>query len=289
MGQVANAHGAYGLRISGLDDWADDLPAVPHTWPELAVGFQIESTTGPRPPGTVVVEDARGEVWLPGGGLIEISREPLNARFKTSQPVPGNAVLHPLMGLPAAIANRWLARHALHGGAFLHEGRAWAVLGDRESGKSSTLGYLVTSGHTVLSDDILILEGQTVYAGPRTVDLRSEAAHLGGEKLGLVGNRERWRLYSSTSPPSAPLAGFIHLTWGTSVRLTALDPNARLPALIESSVFRPSPADAQRLLDLVALPAWRLIRPRAISEIAAVTARLLETVDRHPAPDDASP
>jgi hypothetical protein len=46
----------------------------------------------------------------------------------------------------AALAARCLGRESFHPGAVVVEGCAWAVLGDKEVGKSSTLAHSPSAG-----------------------------------------------------------------------------------------------------------------------------------------------
>ena len=238
-----------------------------------------------QPAGTVRAEGDHGEVWLSEGDLIEVCRRPARVRFRTRQPVPPAAVLHPLFGLPAAVASRWLGRYSLHGAAFQHAGRAWALLGGRGAGKSSTLAHLLGRGHPAVSDDVLIVSGTTVFSGPRSVDLREDASTLGGEPLGLVGGRARWRLRPDACPPSLTLGGFVQLGWGDRVVIRSLEPEARLRRLLESSVFGPASGEAEQLLELAALPAWECARPRSLAHLDEVAARILAALPSRPQPN----
>ena len=49
-------------------------------------------------------------------------------------------------------------------------GRALGVVGTREAGKSSTLAWLAVAGTEVLCDDLLVIDGQSTFKGPRTID-----------------------------------------------------------------------------------------------------------------------
>lgn len=271
-------HGAYGLRITGLSDAERHLHRVPSEWPELNVQL-AEARDGAevRPPGTIRIGELDAELWLAEAGCIELKREPLQVTFATRAPLTPDAILHPFLGLPATIAGRWLGRISLHGGAFIRSGRALALLGKREAGKSATLARLLGAGHQVLSDDVLVVSGTTLFAGPRSIDLREEAAaDVGGDPLGVVGNRERWRLRPDEGPPAVELAGLIVLDWGERLALEPLGAEARLRQLIDSSALVPDESCATALLELSALPAWRFTRPRRASGVASSVEWLLE-------------
>lgn len=276
--QPSTARGAYGFRIAGLRDPGAHLPEAGADWPALEiVHAPAPPVTGSQPPpGTVAVRDDRAEVWIGDGQCVDVDRAAATIRFRTAQRFSDDVVLHPFLGLPAAIAAHWLGRQVLHGGAFAHGDRAWAVLGDRESGKSSTLGWLLARGHAVLSDDILVLDSTTLFAGPRSVDLRGEAAAiLGGDELGVVGSRPRWRLRPPPGPACLPLGGIVHLAWDDALGVERLGARERLEGIVRNSVLRPGPEQQLALLELAALPAWRLARPRDLAALDRAGAQLL--------------
>jgi len=72
----------------------------------------------------------------------------------------------------------------------------WGILGDRGSGKSSTLARLAADGYDVVSDDLLVIDGNAAFAGPWSLDLRPDAAARldVGEDVGVLGARPRHRL-----------------------------------------------------------------------------------------------
>lgn len=271
------ARGAYGFRILDLESAGQHLHEVPENWPTLQIAFASSPSVGTvEAPGTIRIIDNRAELWLAEAGRITVLREPLTVRFETGVPLTPDAILHPFLGLPSAIAAWWLGRVSLHGGAFMHGGYAWGLLGDREAGKSATLAHLLQAGHTVLSDDILIVEGANLFAGPRSVDLRAASApKLGGEDLGVIGNRARWRLRPPSGPAQAPLGGFVSLKWADTMEMLPLPAEARLQLLITSSALRPTEEQSLSLLELASLPAWELSRPCDLDQIPHVVDRLI--------------
>jgi hypothetical protein len=276
MSDAGTFWGAYGFRITGFEAGELHLTPVPADWPELRLEFERGPAPDPQPPGTVRGGEDWAELWLPGGDGVRLTRDPLTVTFATREPLSADAIIHPYLGLPAAIAAHWLGRGALHGGAFVHDERAWVVLGDREAGKSATLGELLSRGIRVLTDDVVVTEGADLFAGPRSVDLRGEVAgQIGGEPLGIVGNRARWRLRPAWGAARVRLGGLIVLEWGGPARMEALDAKARLQALVHSSVIPPGPEAGLGLLELAALPAWRFVRAARIDELGARTDQLL--------------
>jgi hypothetical protein len=269
--------GAYGFRLSDLPAAARLLSRAEPEWPKLTLVRHVDDAR--KPPHDRVGAD-RAELVLRSGGWVELERASARATYHLRHVPRDGDLLHPYLGPVAALAARWLGRESFHAGAVVVDGGAWAVLGDKEAGKSSTLAHLALSGHTVLSDDVLVLDGTDVFAGPRCIDLRAEpASRLGaGEPLGVVGMRERFRLELGPAPSRVPLRGFVSLGWGGAVavepvrgaeRLLALLPHRAL--LLETS----APAD---LLELGALPFLRLDRPRGWQSLEETADRLLDAL-----------
>lgn len=274
--------GTYGFELHGLRDPRRFLTPVERGAPTLRVVHE-RLGAGPEPPepaGTVRVAPEEAELWMSDGDRIVLDRATLTARFITREPFDDGAILHPYLGLPASIASHWLGRQALHGGAFRIGDRAWALVGGREAGKSSILAWLFGRGHDIVSDDILILDRRDLLAGPRSVDLRGPVAdRLGGEHIGVVGSRERWRVRPGTVPPRTPLAGVVHLEWGDELAIEPIPPADRLAALVQHCVLRPRPDESLAYLEIASLPAWRLTRPRDLDALDDANSQLLAVLE----------
>ncbi len=140
---------------------------------------------------------------------------------------------------------------------------AWGVVGDRDSGKSTLFAHLALAGGGVVADDQLVVEGDTCFVGPRSVDLRRSAAErLGGAALGVVGARERWRVQLGAVPSQLRLAGWFFLEWGDALDLTPVVGAQRLERLGRHRGLLIPPRDPSLLLDLARLPSFVLRRPR---------------------------
>lgn len=270
--------GAYGFRLRGADvDGAQELLVDgPRSWPELDVRCRVD--TGP-PPEYESVSEHRAELRLTAGGSVAIERDPLRAEYALPRAVTPGALVHPHLAPVAAVAARWLGRESFHGGSVVIGGGAWALLGDKEAGKSSTLASLALAGHGVLSDDLLVLDGFTALAGPRSIDLREQSAReLGaGEPLGRIGLRDRWRLTLDPVAAEVPLRGWIGLAWGDGPpSLTPIRGADRLRALVPHRAVRLLPADPAALVVLSALPCFQLTRERAWSSLPPTTRLLVE-------------
>ena len=182
----------------------------------------------------------------------------------------------------AALAARWAGRESFHAGAILAGGGAWILLGDKEAGKSTTIADFAMHTHGVMADDLVVLDGDAVLAGPRCIDLRATAAaHLGtGTALGVVGVRERWRLDLDSVPARAPLRGWVTLAWDTELAVDTLQGADRMLALLPFRSVRLAPDDAEVLMRLASFPVLRLRRPRQWDALAPARERLLDAIAR---------
>jgi hypothetical protein len=258
-GTGERSFGAYGLQLRGVAA-PSLLVEAGVDWPELTISQQVGN-------GEIQAERVtatHAEVRLRAGGRLDIDREECRALYTVPRHLRDDELVHPYLAPAAAIVSRWLGRESLHAGAFVAGAGAWALLGERESGKSSTLACLSKAGHEIVTDDMLILDGRGVYFGPRSVDLRREAAeHLGtGSALGMTGARERWRLDvggGSTTP--TPLLGCVFLEWGERLELVELSGSERLERLFVHRGVRLPPTDPTALLEVAALEGFKLRRP----------------------------
>jgi hypothetical protein len=219
----------------------------------------------------------RAEIAPPSGTLVRIEREPGRAVFVSPTPLSAHALVHPLLAHVAAIAAWWSGRESLHAGAFVAGDGVWALVGDRATGKSTTLAWLEREGVSVVCDDMLVLEGDSPFAGPRSVDLRRAAAErLGtGEPLGVLGERERWRMRLAPVGPLPRLRGLVHLAWGSETRARPLGVQRRVELLTANRGVRLPVVEPGALLDLASLPWYELERPQTWEALPRVADELL--------------
>ena len=272
--------GAYGFRLEGLESARSLLVSAPAGWPLLAVSVAPD---GPGPPCDRVGPE-RAELKLLTGGWVGIDRDPGRAVYHLPTRVDDGALVHPYLAPVALIAARWLGRESFHAGAFMAGSGVWALLGDKEAGKSTTLAWLAAHGHPVVCDDALVLDELTALAGPRSIDLRAESAErLGiGEPLGTVGVRERWRVALDPVAAELPFRGWVSLEWGDELAVEPLRGAARLPALIPHRGVRIEPPRPEALIEYAALPHLVLRRPPGWESLSEGVERLLEAIARQP-------
>jgi hypothetical protein len=267
--------GAYGLRLENVERARALLVSAQPSWPRLTVRRRLG--TG----------DAERE-WLTEhaallklqNGEIALDRGQGTATFVLPHRIGTAELVHPLLAPAAAVMAYWLERESFHASGFVAGGGVWGLIGARGSGKSTTVARLALDGVGIACDDLLVVEGSSALAGPRSVDLRREAAEqLGtGEALGVVGARERWRLRVGAVPSSLPLKGWVFLAWGERVEAVQVAPRERLTRLHANRGVNLAPRAPAVLLELAALPSLELRRPRAWESLPSAVDCLLEAV-----------
>jgi hypothetical protein len=264
--------GAYGLQVTGLDRAERFLVPAEPAWPR----FHIAGVIGDEQPVIQSVGPDHALLSPASGWVIRMEREPGRVTVTSPAALSDDALLHPLLAHVAAIGGWWAGRESLHAGAYVTDDGVWALLGDRGAGKSSTLAWLAREGHSIVCDDMLVLEGSTPFAGPRALDLRSDAAERfgEGEPLGVVGERERWRVPLAPLEHVGPLRGFVQLAWGDDIRSRPVRAHERIESIgAHRGVRLPAP-EPHAWLDLAALPWYELERPKRWEELPRVADEL---------------
>ena len=268
--------GAYGLTLENVERARPLLvPALPD-WPRL----RIERKLGRSEARYDSLSEREAVLKLRSGGEIALDRDRGRATFVLPHRVGTAELVHPLLAPAAAVVAYWLGREPFHASGFVRDGRVWGLIGDRGSGKSTTVARLALEGIDIACDDLLVADALDVLAGPRSVDLRRDpAAHLQvGEALGVVGARERWRLRVGPVASRLPLVGWIFLAWGDRTEAVQLSASERVARLGANRAVRVPSRNPAALLDHAALPGWELRRPRGFSSLQGAVQCLLETV-----------
>lgn len=151
------------------------------------------------------------------------------------------AALEPLLTLAGALLLGRLSRALVHSAAVVDpDGRAWLILGDTHSGKSTTTATLARAGWGWLADDQVILAraptGLEVEGWPRSFNL--DAGYVAGE---ITGRRVAAPLEAALDTPRAgrhPVAG-LFLTHVDADRPTTAEPASAAEAFI--ALVRQSP------------------------------------------------
>jgi hypothetical protein len=253
----------YGLHLTGAGG-AGLLPSTGQRRPRIVVRQAWQGHEQAR------VGAERASLDLPGGRQLLLRRGEGTATF-TGPPLSHDELVHPYLGAAASVFSRWAGREVFHAGAFVGHGRAWALVGDREAGKSSLLAALAARGWPVLADDLVVTDGYQAFCGPRTIDLRRPLPGS-AEPLTRARGGSRWRLFLPPLPGAVPLGGWIYLSWGPDVAMSAVPASVTLARLAARRTWPALPSAPETLLALAARPGWELARP-------ADWARMDETVD----------
>jgi len=246
--------GAYGFRLSGLEDCAWlGVNRAAH-WPEISCR-----------------RDSRP-------GAPEVSLEPAGTpgglRLRVRSDVAHSELVHPLLGRVASHLALAHGFDGMHAGAVAGSDGAWAVIGPKCAGKSTLLASLNDAGVPIVTDDVLVFRDGVAMAGPRCIDLRPGTQRFG---LGVAVRPGDPRNRIALPPVAAehPLAGLIHLEWSSGdPTMEALDHRDAIGRLLILRNDRGYPRDPRALLDLAALPNVLLKRPRSMSRLDAATAEV---------------
>jgi hypothetical protein len=249
-------------------------------------GGGLPSASGNRQPGVTVrharqgpepgyVSTERASLDLPGRQLL-LQRAAGTATF-TGPPLSHDELVHPYLGAAASVFSRWAGREVYHAGAFVCDGLAWAVVGGRGAGKSSLLAALAARRVPVLADDLVITDGQQVFCGPRTIDLRRPPVAAAGPVTRARG-ASRWRLALPPLPGAMPLGGWIYLSWRNEVAINAVPASVSLVRLAARRTWPALPSDPEKLLALSACPGWDLGRPADWARMDEAVTLILQTL-----------
>lgn len=256
---------AYGFRLAGLDSrylqhGGEGRPLLTVRRAVSGAGERLRAPAGTK------------SLPLIGGGRLVLDRRSLTADFETLRPFDDDDGAHPYLAPAAAVMATWQGWDAFHAGAFAADGRAVAVLGARQAGKSTLLAGMALEGVPIVTDDVLVVERGLAQAGPRCIDLRRSAG-LPLDALEPSRSDTRARLRLPTLGAPVELAGWVALEWAERLELQPLRPSRRLHRLASAHSRAGGPRD-EALLELARLPGWMLRRPPRL-ELLPETARLL--------------
>lgn len=280
MNHAPSSWGAYGFRLrypesawehlSDLVELDDSAPAVGITWRYATTLVDVEE-----------VGENRVEYGVRGATTFRVERDPPAIHFDlASAPVPA-ALVHPILTPGISVLARWRGDITLHAGAVELPSGAWGLIGMREAGKSAMLASLALRGYPVVADDLVTIQDGRVWAGPSCVDLRPDTAGRfeGARLLGEIGGRPRYRLSTPPGRVRVPLRGFFLLEWNDRgvVESEPLSAQERIQLLYRQEYIRlVGYPDAQKLVPILGLPAWRLSRPADWAATDEAADRLVE-------------
>jgi hypothetical protein len=254
--------GVYGLNVLGLGG------ASTYTGEPLADSpvLEVRQLEGEAPSGLESrLYDDRAVMPLLENGFLEVTREPAIATFTMPRTLSDDELLHPWLVPAAATVNAWHGRRVLHGGIVSDGQRALAIVGAKEGGKSTLLAWLaLEAGLAVMGDDLVVFDGNVVFAGPRCIDLRPSSVprlpDVPGAKV--VRDGTRLRLPLPGTPGTAELIGIVVLEWATDSAVDAVRPADRLGEILPHALTEGIPLGAAGVLGFAKYQMWRLSRPK---------------------------
>jgi hypothetical protein len=253
--------GAWGLRLTGCEISASLLVDAPPHWPALEIILRASGDGADELP-----PPAPGELTLAlfDSGEMRLSSDQRQVTLTFPTIPSSDALVHPYLASTVAMVNWWLGRETFHAGVVIVNNVAWALLGDREAGKSSALAWFEANDVVVVTDDVLAVAGDQALAGPRCIDLRPEASghFAAGRDIGVIGYRERRRVDLGPCPAEVLLGGWVLLDWGDECEVQQVDGTTVVRRLLGSLGVNLAP-DPERILHLASLPARRFCRPRS--------------------------
>ena len=274
----ASVNAAYGLTITGLEPRSDLRLSEPVDWPSL----HVSQTPQPYPGEDHGVTE-EGAVLRRYYGTITVVRELASLTVHTAPTMSEDDLVHPCLWAPAAIFARWHGHETVHGGGFLDDdGAAWVVIGDTADGKTTLLAGLALAGRSILSDDLIVLDGNRCLAGPRCLDLRPEQSrHWTSPKAQRRCAPPSAVGYTCHPSHQAPPCEGSCVSAGRPAarqqrsRQRALDGARGQRRVLELG------ADPLHLLKLASEPMLRVIRPRALDTLAEGCEELVLSTTRH--------
>lgn len=256
---------------------AEGMISCPESWPIADLRHEVSQAE--EPPFRMDMDSAT--VPLIGGGSWRLTREGLKGILTFPRRLEPDELAHPALAGAACVLGYWLGHEVFHSGAFISEdGRAWGVLGEKAAGKTTLLASLSAGDHHIVADDMLVVDAgrQVVMAGPRTLDLRPDAAELIGGIATVVRNGERRRIQLRDIDPEVPIGGWISLEVGDDFSVKVVPPRERMSRLAKQRTIKAIPTDPTALLELARLPFFEVTRPLIWEETQIVLAGLLDAV-----------
>lgn len=286
IGTKQQGRSVYGLRVIGLDDVAELANSADERDDDL-IPVRVSRSID-RPPHLHELDGERNIRALPAGRHLHLERAAGRATFYGPS-ISTDQLAHPYLGVIAVIFNRWGGREIFHAGAFVAAGHAWMVLGPRTAGKSTLTAALAAAQVPILTDDLAVTDGTTVWAGPRSIDLREALPALvltsrptdqtvpavSPSRLGT-----RLRLTLPAVAAQWPLGGWFFLHWDDRSQVKPVALTELLGRLATMRSLRMLPSDRTRILSLASRPAWDFRRRRDWSALPATVDTLLDTVNQ---------
>jgi hypothetical protein len=231
-------YSAFGLSIAS-DIRLPGLPSGPNHY-DLSIELRARSDEAPASEARLTVDSGVARFDVPQFGRVTVAhgREVVVAPHASADTRSIEAFL---VGPALAIALQQRGCAVFHATAVAIGATAVALLGEKGAGKSTLAAALVARGHALLSDDVVVLDGEPptvdVLRGGRTLRVNPDvAAALGlavDELERVVADSDK-RLWSpaADAPKRVRLGHFVVVERGDTVRCARLEPSDAFPELV---------------------------------------------------------
>jgi hypothetical protein len=272
---------AYGMCFPGIDDGGYLMRAAPGEWPAVRVTHELDRAGAFR----LVADDEDGGRLERSSscGRVVVDRRARTARYFTAWPLEPDEFVRPFLDNAVTAFARWDGHEVFHAGAFTRHDGAWAVVGKSGEGKSTLLAALYEAGCEVMTDDLLVLDDERAFVGPRSIDLRDGSVEILGlaDRVHRVRRGTVGRLRLPAMAAAVPLRGWVFLGWGSELGVERLTPVECLTRVTAMRMWANAPTDPRRLLRFGTLPAFELRREPHGRDLWPAVESLLAAIEPH--------
>jgi hypothetical protein len=248
---AAYSYRAFGLAIASDLSLPELLPIPPAGLPDLVIRCVDTGRAFPEPEaeGTFRFGDEACFLLYPQIGAFRIAA-PWLIEVEPRPGIDPALIAFPLLGPVMALLLQMRGAFLLHGSALADAARAtpaFAFLGDKGAGKSTTAAAFLRAGYDLLTDDIIAIDGlgenvaRIAPAFPQVKLTLAASGALADTALGrrpdvpLVRDKHRFLLHAGfAETPRAP-GYFFLLTRGPALAIRPLDPKERMKAFLRFS------------------------------------------------------
>lgn len=239
---------AFGLAIAS-DLELPELTRAPPGPADAAIRLLDTGRDFPPPetPGTFRFGDSECFLLYPQIGAFRVAVSGL-IQVEPRPGVDPALIGFPLLGPVMALLLQMRGAFLLHGSALVGPGgAAFAFLGDKGAGKSTTAAAFLREGYPLLTDDIIAITGLEHSAGrilpafPQVKLTRAASAVFAGEDLTerpgvqLVREKQRYLVGSGLAGEQHAPGHFFLLRRGEALAIRHLDPKERMKAFLRFS------------------------------------------------------
>jgi hypothetical protein len=292
----------YGLGVhSEIQLWEEEAEDCPE---DVRVVWRCRKSAPVEPrssqPITEIAPNGDLVVSWPGIAALSIRHQGKEMVVETRDRLEINHVKHLVAGMGMGLIWHQRGRFTLHASAVAIGSGGVAIAGPKYAGKSTTAAALVSLGHIVFSDDVLVLDmkddgGIDILPGPSTLNLwpdAAEAMERDPESMPQIWSRSPKRI--ATIPATGerlrvPLRCIFFLEPSNSVEPTieSFRPTEALSLLVAHSHALRIVEDTESLprhlvqCGRVAneVEIFRLRRPRSLASVRSIAEMIVERVN----------